>query len=277
MSIRYLRDSAEDLRTTGFALLSHRQLAVEMARREIRDRYVGQSLGSLWAIFHPLFQIGLYVFIFAFVFKVRVGGTASMPLDYTTYILAGLSPWIAMQESMVKSCLAVTSNSNLVKQVVFPLEVLPFKGVLASMLPQVIGTTVLIVYVLVHHGSLHWTYVLLPLLVGLQIIWMLGLAYLFSCLGVFIRDLKDVVQVFSAVGVYLIPAFYLPDMVPNAFRPLLYINPFSYMIWCYQDVVYFGRFEHPYAWAVFGVISVGTLILGVRMFARLKPTLAGAL
>jgi lipopolysaccharide transport system permease protein len=277
MSIRYLRDSAEDLRTTAFALLSHRQLAVEMARREIRDRYVGQSLGSLWAIFHPLFQIGLYVFIFAFVFKVRVGGTASMPLDYTTYILAGLIPWIAMQESMVKSCLAVTSNSNLVKQVVFPLEVLPFKGVLASMLPQVIGTTVLIVYVLVHHGSLHWTYVLLPLLVGLQIIWMLGLAYLFSCLGVFIRDLKDVVQVFSAVGVYLIPAFYLPDMVPNAFRPLLYINPFSYMIWCYQDVVYFGRFEHPYAWAVFGIISVGTLVLGVRMFARLKPTLAGAL
>ena len=262
---------------TTVTLFTNRQLALEMASRDIRDRYAGQSLGSVWAIFHPIFQITLYVFIFAFVFKVQVGGTESMPLDYTTYILAGLIPWISMQESMVKSCIAVSGNANLVKQVVFPLEVLPFKSVLASMLPQAVGTAVLIIYVLTKHGELHATYVLLPLLIAIQMIWMLGLAYLFSCVGAFIRDLKDVVQLFSLVGIYLMPAFYLPDMVPSAFRPILYINPFSYMIWCYQDVVYFGRIEHPYSWCVFTAISLGTLVLGVRVFARLKPNLAGAL
>jgi len=248
-----------------------------MAKREIRDRYAGQSLGSVWAIFHPIFQIALYVFVFAFVFKVPVGGTSTMPLDYATYILAGLIPWISMQESMVKSCIAVSGNANLVKQVVFPLEVLPFKTVLASMLPQIVGTVVLIIYVLIKHGELHFTYLLMPPLVCMQMVWMLGLAYLFSCVGAFIRDLKDVVQLFSLVGVYLMPAFYLPDMVPSAFRPILYVNPFSYLIWCYQDVVYFGRIEHPYSWVIFGLISLGTLLLGVRVFAKLKPNLAGAL
>ena len=277
MSTQYFRDSAKSLRVTAVTLFTNRQLAVEMASRDIRDRYAGQSLGSVWAIFHPIFQIALYVFIFAFVFKVQVGGTESMPLDYTTYILAGLIPWISMQESMVKSCIAVSGNANLVKQVVFPLEVLPFKSVLASMLPQAVGTAVLIIYVLTKHGELHATYVLLPFLIAIQMIWMLGLAYLFSCVGAFIRDLKDVVQLFSLVGIYLMPAFYLPDMVPSAFRPILYINPFSYMIWCYQDVVYFGRIEHPYSWCVFTAISLGTLVLGVRVFARLKPNLAGAL
>jgi lipopolysaccharide transport system permease protein len=65
--------------------------------------------------------------------------------------------------------------------------------------------------------------------------------------------------------------------VPRPFLPILYINPFSYMTWCYQDVIYFGRFEHPWAWLVFAVISLGTFVLGARLFARLKPTLAGAL
>jgi lipopolysaccharide transport system permease protein len=275
--IRYLTESAAILGNTTSTLFAHRELAVELARREVRDRYVGQAFGSFWAVGHPLFIIALYVFIFAYVFKVRVGGTAQMPLDYTTYLLAGLIPWIAMQESMSKSCVAITSNTSLVKQVVFPLEILPFKGVLSSMLPLTVGFGALLVYVAATHGALPWSYALLPIVIALQLIWMLGIGYLFACIGVFLRDLKDFVQLFGAVGIYLMPAFYLPDMVPGPFRPILYANPFSYMTWCYQDVVYFGRIEHPWAWPVFALISIGTFVLGARLFARLKPTLAGAL
>jgi lipopolysaccharide transport system permease protein len=275
--INYFRESAAVVSNTVRTLHGHRQLAIELAKREIRDRYVGQAFGIFWAVGHPLFLIGLYVFIFAYVFKVRVGGSVQMPLDYTTYLLAGLIPWIAMQELMSKSCVAITSNSGLVKQVVFPLEILPYKGVLSSMLPQMIGFAALLLYVLLRHGGLLWTYALLPVVIAMQLIWMLGIAYLFACIGVFLRDLKDFVQLFGTAGMYLMPAFYLPDMVPRPFLPILYINPFSYMTWCYQDVIYFGRFEHPWDWLVFAVISLGTFVLGARLFARLKPTLAGAL
>ena len=113
-------------------LTRHRDLTLEMAKRELSDRYAGQVFGMVWAIGHPVFMVCLYVFIFAFVFKQKVGGTVEMPLDYTAYLLSGLVAWMSFQESLIKSCTAITGNAALVKQVVFPLEILPVKVVLAS-------------------------------------------------------------------------------------------------------------------------------------------------
>src|SRR5262249_56148510 len=84
------------------------------------------------------------------------------------------------------------------------------------------------------------------------------------------RDVKDLVQVFNTVGLYLVPVLYLPAFVPEACRPLLYINPFSYLVWCYQDAIYFGRFEHPWAWPLLVFLSVGVFIIGYRLFRKLK-------
>lgn len=252
-------------------LARHRDLTLEMARREIFDRYSGQALGAYWAIGHPLFLMGLYVFIFAFVFKQKIGGTYELPLDYTAYILAGLVPWMSIQEAMTKSCTAITSNAALVKQTVFPLEALPAKGVVASLLTQVVSTGLLVVYVLGTHGSLPWTYLLLPLLMVLQIGVMLGIAFFMSAVGVFLRDMKDVVQLFAVAGMYLMPIFYLPNWVPALFKPILYLNPFSYVVWCYQDVLYFGRIEHPWAWGGFVAFSFFGMVLGYKLFRRMKP------
>jgi lipopolysaccharide transport system permease protein len=258
-------------------LTRHRDLTWEMAKRELSDRYAGQAFGLLWAIAHPVFMIGLYVFIFAFVFKMKIGGTVEMPLDYTTYLLSGLVAWMSFQESMAKSCTAITANAALVKQVVFPLEILPVKGVLAALFPQVVSLVILIAYVLVTHGSLPLTYLLLPVLIVMQLMAMVGVAYILAPIGAYFRDIKDFVQLFSMAGVYLMPVFYLPTWVPELFKPVLYINPFSYLIWCYQDALYFGRFEHPWAWIVTGVLSMVVFVLGYRAFRKLKPLLGNIL
>jgi lipopolysaccharide transport system permease protein len=258
-------------------LTRHRDLTLTMARREVSDRYAGQVFGIFWSIGHPLFQIGLYIFVFAFVFRARVGGTPDMPLDYTTYLLAGMVAWVSFQESMVKSCTAITSNASLVKQVVFPLEILPVKGVLASLFPQLISLLVLIAYVLWTHGSLPMTYALLPVLIVLQLMAMIGVAYFLSAMGVYFRDIKDFVQLFAMAGVYLMPIFYLPAWVPSLFQPLLYLNPFSYLIWCFQDALYFGRIAHPGAWLFTTIASTATFVIGYRVFRKLKPGLGNLL
>lgn len=258
-------------------LTRHRDLTWEMAKREVSDRYAGQAFGPLWAIAHPLFMMGLYVFIFAFVFKMKIGGTVEMPLDYTTYLLSGLVAWMGCQEAMTKSCTAITSHAALVKQVVFPLEILPVKGVLAALFPQSVSLIILILYVLATHGSLPVTYLLIPVLLGFQVMGMIGVSYLLAPIGAYFRDIKDFVQLFSLAGVYLMPVFYLPTWVPELFKPLLYLNPFSYLIWCYQDALYFGRFEHPWAWVVTGTLSVMVFILGYRAFRKLKPLLGNVL
>ncbi|MBF0404349.1 MAG: ABC transporter permease [Nitrospirae bacterium] len=248
----------------------HRRVTIEMARREVRDRSIGKVFGNFWAFGHPLVMIGIYVFVFTFVFKMKMGGTVDMPLDYTTYILSGLIPWISFQESMAKSTTVIINNANLVKQVVFPVEILPLKGVIVSLLSMFISLTILIVYVLSTHHKLLWTYMLLPFLIFFQMLAMSGVCYMLSSVGVFFRDVRDFIQVFSIVGLYITPVFYQPDQVPAIFRPLLYLNPFSYLTWCYQDALYYGRFEHKWAWLGFFVLSSGIFYFGYRVFRKLK-------
>lgn len=255
----------------------HGDLIWEMAKREVSDRYAGQALGMFWAFCHPIFLIGLYVFVFAFVFKQKIGGTVDLPLDYTAYLLSGIVAWLSIQDGLVKSCTIITSNTALVKQTVFPLEVLVIKSMAVSLFPQLVSLVILIAYVLLTHGSLHPTYLLLPALVAVQLLGMIGIAFLLAPVGAYLRDIKDVVQLFASAGVYLLPVFYLPVWVPELFRPILYLNPFSYIIWCYQDVLYYGRFEHPWAWLVAVSLNLIVFSLGYRLFRKLKPTLGNLL
>jgi lipopolysaccharide transport system permease protein len=164
----------------------------------------------------------------------------------------------------------VTSNANLVKQVVFPLEVLPVKTVLTSLVPMGVSLAVLVAYVLATYHGLHATYAILPLLVMLQVVWMTGLAYALSAVGAFIRDTRELVQIGALVSMYLTPIFYLPEAVPALFRPILYFNPFSYLIWCYQDALYFGRFEHWWTWIVMPGLAVTSFAIGYQVFRKGK-------
>ncbi len=251
-------------------LTKHRQLTYELARREISERYSGQLFGTLWTIGHPLVLIFVYIFVFAFVFTTRIGVSSNMPLDYTSYILAGLIPWLAFQECMMKASTVITSSANIVKQVIFPLEVLPVKSVVATLFTQCIFLVMLTIYTLITHHALLWTYLLLPVLFLVQTLAMIGVSYLLASIGAYFRDVKDLVQDFSTVAFFVLPILYLPESVPAALRGILYFNPFSYLIWCYQDVLYFGRFAHPWAWIVFGVLSIFIFVFGYRVFRKLK-------
>lgn len=246
------------------------QLIMELAKREMTDRYAGQMLGKVWSFVHPLVLIFIYIFIFVFVFKVKMGSTRDLPLDFTAYLLSGLIPWMCFQESMNKGTGAITGNANLVKQVIFPIEILPVKSAVSSIITMSIYLSIFIIYVFFSHGFLFWTYLLIPVLIFLQIITMTGINFLLSSIGAYFRDLKDLVQVFTTAGVYLIPVVYLPSSVPELFRPLLYLNIFSYYVWVYQDVLYYGRFEHWWAWIVVVCFSLLVFFLGYRVFAKLK-------
>lgn len=258
-------------------LIKHRDLTWELAKRDLSDRYVGQWLGMFWVVAHPLFMMSVYVFVFAVILKIKLDIAPDLPGDYVVYLLAGLIPWLAFQDVMAKSCGAVTGHAPLVKQVVFPVEVLPVKGMLASLIPQLIGTGILVGYVLVRRREVPLIYGLLPVVLVVQFLAMVGTSFLLSSVAVYFRDLKDFVQVFGIVGVYMMPVLYLPDWVPPFFQPLLYANPFSYMAWCYQDVLYFGGFHHPWAWPVFTTLSIGILYAGYAVFRHLKTSFANVL
>ncbi|MCC5635727.1 ABC transporter permease [Nostoc sp. CHAB 5844] len=258
------------LREFLYILTKYRQLTWEMAKREITEKYAGQVLGTFWAVLHPLFLMSVYIFIFVFVFKIKIGGTKGMPLDYTTYLLSGLIPWLTIQESMSKASVAIVSNANLVKQVVFPIEILPIKGVISSLLTQGVFLLILIIYVVLSQHSIPLTYGLIPLIILLQFFFIIGISYILASVGAYFRDIKDIIQVITVIGVYLMPIFYLPEQVPSGFQQLLYFNPFSHLIWCYQDTLYYGYFAHPWSWLIFIILSHVIFTIGYKLFGRLK-------
>jgi len=258
-------------------LRRHRTLTIELTKRDIGERYAGQVLGSTWAVGHPLALIAIYVFVFTTVFKFDVTTQPGMPLDYTTYLLSGLVPWMGFQEAMARGAVAVTAQANLVKQVVFPIEVLPVRSALVALVPQLAGLAILVLYVLLFQQTVLWTWALLPLLVVIQTVAMAGVCMFLGSVGVYFRDAKDFVQVLSLACMYMMPVFYTPQNVPEMFRKVLALNPFSHMIWCYQDACYFGELRHPGSWIVFSVFAVLMFALGYRTFRRLKSMFGNVL
>lgn len=271
------RAYAQAFREASSLLNQHWRLTIAMAKRDLIQRYAGQLIGPLWIVGHPLFLTALYLFVFGVVFKTRMGGTVELPLSYTPYILSGLIPWLTLQNALSASCLSIVSNSQLVKQFVFHLEVLPAKDVLASTVIWFVGIAATLLYILLIEGTVHLTFLLLPVAFALQLALMIGLAFLVSAVSVFFRDLKDFVTLFTTAGIFLMPVVYLPSMVPELFRPLVYLNPFSYMTWVYQDIIYFGRFEHPWAWLVYVGGSLMVFAAGYRVFRRLRPMFSSVL
>jgi lipopolysaccharide transport system permease protein len=259
------------------ALWRHRALARELIRRDLAGQYANQALGSFWVIGHPLSLLLIYIFVFVVVLKVKIPADPTMTRDYTSYILAGLVPWLAIAQSLGRTSMSLMSQANLVKQVVFPIEVLPPAGVVVALIPMVVGVAAIIAYELVVLGSVPITILLAPVFMAELFLFLTGLAFLLSAVTPFFRDTKDFVTVSMTVGVYLIPAFYLPAWVPHIFRPLLGLNPFSYPIWVSQDIFYFGRFAHPRAWLVLLLMTTMSFVFGYRVFRRIRPFVSSVL
>jgi lipopolysaccharide transport system permease protein len=168
-------------------------------------------------------------------------------------------------------------QANLVKQVVFPIEVLVATGLLVSMFSEFVGIVFAFTYILFSFGMLPLTVLMLPVALALQLIFLFGLGLILASVTSFIRDVKDIVTLTSIAGVYLVPAFYLPQWVPDLFKPILYINPLSYLIWIFQDTLYYGKLVHWWAWLVMTVLSAAMLWIGFFLFQRLRPHIASVL
>ncbi len=255
----------------------YRSLIWELTKREIAERYVGQALGTAWAIGHPLITIGVYIFVFAYVFGMRIGGSSEASLDYTTYLLSGLIPWLTFSDILNRSCNSVTSNASLVKQILFPVEILPIKTVTAALVNQLVATVGLLVYIVAVHGFMRPLTIILPGIFTIEVIGMIGLAYALSSLTVYFRDLKDIILVFTGIAMYISPVLFNERSIPQAFYIVMLFNPFSYIAWVYQDAVFYGRILHPWAWLVFTILNLAFLSLGFRLFRVLRPSFGDVL
>jgi lipopolysaccharide transport system permease protein len=254
----------------------HHELVWEMTRREMLERYSGQILGSVWAVGLPLLTMGIYVFAFLVLFQGRLPGSNSS-LGYAVFVLAGLAPWMAVQEALGRGPTAISSNANLVKQIVFPNEILPLRVALGVV--PTLGIGVAVVVALAPIGGLGgWlTMPLLIVAIACHLVMTAGLVYALAGIGVFIRDVRDVVAVLLSIGLFLQPIFYGPGVAPRPLELVFYLSPVSYLIWCYRDALVYGEPTRPIIWLVTPAMSVLLFLVGYRLYRTLQPAFGNAL
>jgi lipopolysaccharide transport system permease protein len=257
------------------AVYKRRELVAELVKRELRDRHAGQLLGAIWAYGHPLLLMLIYSFLFAYVFPTRVADGSGHP-DFAVGVLSGIVSWLAFQDLLARSTTILTAHASLVKQIIFPIVVLPVKTAIASALPYSIALLFTIGYAALS-GSLTIMVLTLPFVIMIQLVAMTGVALMLSALGIFFRDLRDLVTVFCTVNLFAQPILFNPFATPDAIRWVFRFNPFSYQVWCWQDALYFGTFQHPAAWIVFPLCAVLSLGIGYAMFSRLSHSFGDAL
>ena len=241
---------------------------------EIKTRYAGSVLGLAWLVLYPLLFLGVYsVFIYILV-GVRQGGQGfSAASEQVLLIFCGLIPFFGFSEALSGGVASVTSNANLLKNTLFPIELAPAKSVLVGQSSQVVGT-VLLMLALAGFGKLTPWALVFPLIWVLQILLSMGLVWILSSLNVYFRDLQNVISVLILMLMLISPIAYKGMDVPARLLPLMYLNPLFYMIVCYQNCLLYGQAPPALLLGVLGVLACLFFFLGFAFFTRLKRVFA---
>jgi lipopolysaccharide transport system permease protein len=253
----------------------YRELLWEMTQRDVFERQAGLAFGSFWVIGQPLLMMLVYVFVFSFIFTVRLNVHDS-GIGYTAFLMAGLVPWLAFQEALSRAPTVILESRSLVKQIVFPIDIIPLKLVLSTLVILGVGLAFPMGLLLFDGTARPLFWLLLPIPVLSHLALAIGVTYALAAVGVFLRDTRNIVQLFLMVGLFLHPILYAPGMVPRKLEFVFYLSPLSYIIWIYRDAV-LGDLAHPWSWIIAPVTGLLALTLGYRLFRSLSHMFGDAL
>src|ERR1700730_6263648 len=246
-------------------------LLKEMVVRDLRARYAGSGLGIAWAFAHPILWMLLYTGVFSLVLRVPVEpGYASFP----EFLMAGLLPWMAIQEGLARSASDLVENVSWVRRTVFPLDTLVLFIVGAAAVSQTIGFVVFGVYVaLLGHLRIAWLLLAVPAL-ALQILLTFGLGCIAATLTAFVRDTAHAVGIVLTIGFYATPIVYPASLVPARLKPLIQANPITHLVDLYRRAFTLHAAPDPASLAYLTVFSLLAAAAGAAVFARARPHFA---
>src|SRR5262245_7113949 len=257
------------------SLKQYRELLWEMTRRDITDRQAGFAFGGFWVIGQPMLMMLVYIFVFSFVFTVRLNVNDN-GLHYVAFLLAGLVPWLAIQEAVGRAPTCVIENKSLVKQIVFPVEILPLKMVLSTLVLLGVGLIFPIALTTFNGTARPLSWLLLPLPILSYLLLTIGFCYAIAAAGVFLRDMRNIVQLFLTVGLFAHPILYVPGMLPAWIEHAFALSPFTHVISLFRDVV-LGEVSHPISWVAAPALGMVSLVIGYRAFCGLRHMFGDAL
>lgn len=262
-------------------LAEARELFVNLTLRELRGKYKRSVLGWTWSLLNPLATMVIFTLVFAYFLKVKVPpGNPSGIRPFAFFLLSGLLPWNFLSNGMSGSMGALIGNSNLIKKVFFPREVLVASNVASWVVSFLLELAVLAAALLATgHFVLPW---LVPVLVIvlIQTLFVVGLGLLLSVLNVYFRDVQHLIGIVLQIWFYATPIVYPINVVQDALakHPVLFtlykLNPMVRFVGAYHNCLYDLRLP---GWQDLTYITVSAAVMlavGVIVFVRLEPKLA---
>lgn len=223
------------------SLWGNRELIVQMTRREVVGRYKGSLMGLLWSFLNPVFMLVVYSFVFSVVFKARWSGGDESQTQFAVILFAGMTVHALFAEVLNRAPGIILGNVNYVKKVVFPLEILAVVSLGAALFHALVSLLVLLAAFAMLNGFLHWTAVFAPLVLLPLMIMSLGFGWILSSLGVFVRDIGQLIGVFTTALLFLSPVFFPVSALPESLQPWLNLNPLTFIIEQARAVLIWGH------------------------------------
>jgi lipopolysaccharide transport system permease protein len=244
-----------------------------MTRREVAGRYKGSVLGLAWSFFNPVFMLAVYTFVFSVVFQARWGVDVNEgKTQFAIVLFVGMIVHGLLAEVLNRAPGLILANTNYVKKVVFPIEILPVVSMGAALFHSLVSLVVLLVACVMFNGYLHWTAILTPLVLLPLIVLTLGLAWMLASLGVFLRDVGQTISIITTVMLFLAPVFYPVSSVPEKVRVFIMANPLTFIIEQAREVLIWGRLPN---WLGLGIYTLAAMVVAWAGFAWFQKTRKG--
>ena len=254
------------------SLWRNRQLIKTLTRRDIASRYRGSFLGMLWSFFNPLFMLAVYTFVFSVVFKARWQTGGDSKSEFALVLFAGLSVFNIFSECINRAPSLIPINTNYVKKVIFLLEILPLVSLGNALFHAAISFTVWFAACLLLRGLPPVTFPLLPVLLLPLVFMIMGLSWFLASLGVYLRDISQIISVVTTALLFLTPIFYSAASLPPTYQKIILFNPLTSIIEQARGVMLFGTMPDL---PVLGINLAASIIVAILGFAWFQKTRKG--
>ena len=258
-------------------LFQHRELLWDLVKRDFIGRYKGSMLGVFWSLFNPLLMLAIYTIVFSVAFRAKWGGMAESKVSFAIVLFSGMVVHSFFAECLNRAPSLITSQPNFVKKVIFPLEILPWVALVSAFLHFLVSFGVLVVFcllagVVIQSGALMIPIALIPL-----VLIIMGISWLFSSLGVYLRDLSQIMGMVTTVALFMAPIFYPIEALPPAFGKLLVWNPITLPVILLRNLMLWDKPFLWGAWAISLVIGLSVCQLGYWWFQKSRGGFADVL
>ncbi|MEO8753812.1 MAG: ABC transporter permease [Casimicrobiaceae bacterium] len=260
------------------SLWRNRRLAFQLARRDVVGRYRGSYLGLLWSFFNPLLMLAAYTLVFGVVFKARwATGVSDSKIEFAIILFVGLLVYGIFSECVNRAPGLVLGRANFVKRVVFPLEILPWVGLLSSPFHAVVNLLVLFTAMIFVFSGIAATAPLFLLVLLPLVLFTLGFSWALAGIGVYVRDVAQTVGVVTAALMFVSPIFYPAAALPEQFRWLFTLNPMAFIIEQARDVLIWGKLPDFQQLGILTLVGAVIAWLGFVVFQRMRVGFADVL